>query len=306
MLFRKITNVSKINWDDWFNISHSKNTKEKYGHTLMLGQTGCDLDALEEALKPYFEQAHKDARDLFHSEIGINLDPLTNGGRPLVSYPNSLPDKQKKGFFGEVLCGMLSQAFGTICEKQWTIPAYLFRHHDTASQYLHRLYYGEPVASEVIGRTGNDFLAICTNSEGILSGVLVGESKYRKNFSATVSKEVHTSLSKEKVIPVNLSKLKNLIKEIYPGQYTQTISSIEEIVMENKEQALERTDLFLFIFENPKSNNFPPSRINSEKKHPNHSVDRALQVFEIQLSSSGTIIRNLYSSLYKNKKSKGK
>ncbi|CAH2401021.1 hypothetical protein [Mesorhizobium escarrei] len=45
-----------------------------FGHLLLL-QKEADHGTLCQALRPYFESAHLDARQEFHSDIGIDLHP---------------------------------------------------------------------------------------------------------------------------------------------------------------------------------------------------------------------------------------
>ena len=78
------------------------------GHTL-LEQIEEDDGTLAAALKEYFESAHLDARASFHSFIGIDLHPDADGDTPIVTYPGSLPSTTKRGLFGEVLAGLLTE-----------------------------------------------------------------------------------------------------------------------------------------------------------------------------------------------------
>ena len=298
MIFRKIQKIQGRLWNNWFQITPTKSSTSNYGHMLFKKISGANLSQLQTELIPFFEEAHRDARDIFHNEIGINLDPLAPTPVSQVTYPNSLPEKQKKGFFGEVLCGIVVQHFGTICNNTWNIPAFLFRHHDTASQYLHKLHYGAEVPSEIVGRTGNDFLAITIDNKENIIGFLVGEAKFRKKFSQAPAKQAYKDLSNHPVIPVDLSKIKKLITHLYPGQYTQLVQSIEQIIFSNQQNGLARTDVLIYIFEDPNISSFPPSRINSNTKDPNYKANRQLQVYEIYLPGAGNLIKDLYQNLY--------
>lgn len=50
-----------------------------FGHLLLL-QKDADDGTLSQALRPYFESAHLDARQAFHADIGIDLHPDAGDG----------------------------------------------------------------------------------------------------------------------------------------------------------------------------------------------------------------------------------
>ena len=42
-----------------------------FGHLLLMQKKDVDLDTICESLRPYYESAHLDAREVFHADIGI-------------------------------------------------------------------------------------------------------------------------------------------------------------------------------------------------------------------------------------------
>lgn len=79
--------------------------EQSYGHLLLEQKTEIDQELID-ALRPYFESAHLDAREYFHAQVGISLHPDAAGGPPPVCYPNCLPSKAHRGLFGEVVAGL--------------------------------------------------------------------------------------------------------------------------------------------------------------------------------------------------------
>src|SRR4051812_21763737 len=94
--------------DQWLEASGS--VEGSYGHLLLEQKAEIDQDLIE-ALRPYFESAHLDAREYFHAQIGISLHPDAGSGAAPVSYPNCLPSKTRRGLFGEVVAGLVTEAY---------------------------------------------------------------------------------------------------------------------------------------------------------------------------------------------------
>ncbi len=72
-----------------------------YGHILLEQVAPIDA-ALIDGLRPHFESAHLDAREVFHRAARIDLHPDANGPGGNAQYPNCLPPTAKKGLFGEI------------------------------------------------------------------------------------------------------------------------------------------------------------------------------------------------------------
>ena len=75
--------------EDWLE-KHST-TNSNFGHLLLLQKVEND-GTISNALRPYFESAHLDAREVFHADIGIDLHPdAEDDDAPILTYPNNLP-----------------------------------------------------------------------------------------------------------------------------------------------------------------------------------------------------------------------
>jgi hypothetical protein len=99
-----------------------------YGHLLLEQQA--PIDPAE--LRPYFESAHLDAREVFHGDAGLDLHPDAGAPGAHAQYPACLPPTARRGLFGEVLCGLVTEQYGFVGDEEWTIPVFLFRHHADA------------------------------------------------------------------------------------------------------------------------------------------------------------------------------
>ncbi|RYF86747.1 MAG: hypothetical protein EOO03_11415 [Chitinophagaceae bacterium] len=64
-----------------------------YGHLLLEQSVNPVDDATVGELRPYFESAHLDARDVFHKAARISLHPEDGDRGSHATYPTCLPPK---------------------------------------------------------------------------------------------------------------------------------------------------------------------------------------------------------------------
>jgi hypothetical protein len=247
----------------------------------------------------YLERAHLDARDYFHGALGQGLDP--RGGDYAITYPSSLPLGTKKGYFGEVFCGMLAEVGQVDGGEEWTVPIFLFRLHHAAEEYLMRLITGEQVAEEMPGRTGSDCLALALTADASVQAILSAESKCYETFNVTKAKEAIADVGAQAGIPVSLPQLKRLLAEIHPEHYQATILALEKIITAAHQPAVPRRDLVVFIFEDPNVRDYTAPRITlaDVQREYRCRCDRRLQVVEVHLPGAGDLIPRLYDALYR-------
>ncbi len=295
-MFRNIKALDRKLMDDCFTLSMKQVSKD-YWHLHVSQKSSGNLDALLNEFKRFFELAHKDSRIRFHNMAGISLDPL-NSAPPPCSYPKDLPLNTKKGYFGEVLCGIFGFFYQIVEKKKWSIPVFLFRNHDDAADYLFRLSRGEKIGSDIIGRRGNDFLALELSSNNEVKSFLVSEAKCHKNFSTTISKKVHEDLSAEKLVPINVGRMREILMDLKPAGWEEIRNSLGEILFENKISGVNRIDMFTYIFEDPKIKEYPPTRIPSDKKHVEYKNNRSLQAIEVFFPERESFLIALYDKLF--------
>lgn len=102
-----------------------------YGHLLLEQKQAVD-DEINDALIPYFESAHLDARECFHKLARISLHPDDGEIGCNAQYPSALRLTARKGLFGEVMSGMFTEAYKFIGKHEWLVPVFLFRYHEDA------------------------------------------------------------------------------------------------------------------------------------------------------------------------------
>lgn len=283
-------------FDNWFETVRTDDAASNYVNCRLRARDVVRWESLRPTLSQYLEWAHADARRIFHDSLGVTLDP--RGGRPPIEYPRSLPLMTRKGYFGEVFCGILADAGQVHVGDEWMVPIFLFRLHTQAEEYLMRLITGEPAGSAIVGRTGSDNLALSLNGDGTVKAILGAEAKCYEGFNTTKAREALTDLGLQAAVPVSLGQLKQLLAEIDPERFEATILDLEQIIRNARQSTVPRRDLLVLIFEDPKKKNYNTPRVGVAEKKANYAADRLLQVVEVHLPGAGALIEELYAGLY--------
>lgn len=289
-----------------------------YGH-LLLEQQGEATKLLLDALRPYFESAHLDAREHFHKKVGINLHPDAAGTTD-IAYPTSLPNKAKRGLFGEVLAGLVTEAYQEhyVGGHAWSVPIFLFREHDDVEKFLWALKFDPGRVREIYGRHGTDFVGIALGDGGEVVRVIAGEAKWRKTLNdSTVAalmygpkvrnKETqeleHTGrgiwfeVNRDTPIPHGLRQLQFLLERCDPDSYAAAILSIDRAVLELGAPP-PRTDLIVIAGNGAANRGDAESLLDWEHRPADYKAARDLQVVEVILTKGDALIDALYDSLW--------
>ncbi len=295
-----------------------------YGHILFEEKASVDDDT-RLALTPYFESAHLDARECFHKLARISLHP--DGDEPGCDgqYPTCLPLITRKGLFGEVMCGMISEAFELVGKHEWIIPVFLFRHHEDAGQYIYTLNRDPTRTREVIGRKGDDFIGIVLDEDGAIIRFIAGEAKWRATWNPSSVKTVMLGpivastegggekraradngvwfeLNRALSVPLGLEQLQRILIEREPEKFASVISSLDRILAHRSPVKVERTDLVLLVGGPPASRKPGQSLIEWEAMPKEYTAGRDLQVVEILIENGEDLITGLYDSLWAKEK----
>ncbi|MDS9593481.1 MULTISPECIES: aminotransferase [Pseudomonas] len=283
-------------------------TKGSYGH-LLLEQVGASDAALAAAFRPYFESAHLDARKHFHEEICIDLHPDAGSAGSHATYPKCLPIVARRGLFGEVMAGMLTEHYTYVGKHEWQVPIFLFRHHEDAKQYLFALARDAQLTRQMLGRHGSDFLAIALDADGRVKRYLAGEAKWRKTLGKAVvqsllkdadGKGIWYQLSeRDKNIPHGMRQLQKLLKESDPQKFQAAIFSIDQALLLNNATPIPRTNLVFICGNDFKGRESATPIIDWKKMPKDYKSEHDLQVVELILSGGGEdLIDMIYESLW--------
>lgn len=289
-----------------------------YGHLLLEQKEKSDV-ALLTALRPYFESAHLDAREYFHKKIGISLHPDGNQSAS-VAYPNCLPSKALRGLFGEVMAGLVTEAYqdNFVGGHHWRVPIFLFREHDDVEKYLWSLRFDSNRNREIYGRHGTDFIGIALNDAGEVERVIAGEAKWRKTLTDSVvaallhgpkvrneitgelehsGKGIWYEMNRDSLIPHGLRQLQYLLELRDPEGHASAILSIDRAVLELG-PAPKRTDLIVISGNGAAKRAQGEPLIERGDVQEAYKASRDLQIVEIILSGGEVLIDAIYKSLW--------
>ena len=303
--------------DQWLKCYPS--TVGNYGH-LLLEQVGANDRALIDALLPYFESAHLDAREHFHEEISIDLHPDAGSAGAHATYPNCLPSKTRRGLFGEVMAGMITEHYAYVGNHKWLVPIFLFRHHEDVEQYLFALARDSSLTREVMGRHGSDFLAIMLDDGGSVGRYLAGEAKWRKALSPSAvanlllgpkvddgsGKKEHSGKGiwhqfneRDKNLPHGMRQLRNLLKERDAKGFAAAIFSIDKALMLDNATPIPRTNLVFICGNDFASRKQTSPLVDWEAQPADYKAPHDLQVVEVFLNEGEVLIDEIYDGLWR-------
>lgn len=288
-----------------------------YGH-LLLQQKPNGQVGVAAALRPYFESAHLDAREHFHKVMHIDLHPDAGAPGAHASYPTALPIVAKSGLFGEALCGLATEAYEFIGGHQWTIPIFLFRFHEDVRAYLFELSRDPERKRAVFGRHGADFIGLGLNPDGSVARLIVGEAKWRGTLTQGVvdrllkgekiddpeggpdkvhsGKGIWYNVNRELPVPHSVSQLQQLLVDLVPDDFADTILSLDNLLNLGAEHHVPRTDLVVIVGNAKKEAGHP--FVDWQNVPAEYEAGNELQVVEVHLENGEDLIDELYGSLW--------
>lgn len=286
-----------------------------YGHLLLEQHVGAIGDTDITEFRPYFESAHLDAREAFHRSARISLHPEAGVTGTHATYPNCLPAKTVRGLFGEVMTGMIAQAYPLVGGKTWRIPIFLFRYHGPVERYIFDLVRDPTKVKEVHGRPGNDFIGLELASDGRVSGFIAGEAKWRTDLTPSgmnaimkgdgtgkgaarvyedngVWNDINTALA----VPQGLQQMCDVLIIKDRDGHAATILSLDEALLGHSTPP--RTDLVLVAGNRAASRTTGTTYLPSAAAPADYTAGRPLQIVELVLTDGETFIDTLYKRLW--------
>lgn len=287
-----------------------------YGHLLLEQSVSSFSDTDISELRPYFESAHLDAREIFHAAARISLHPEDGGKGAHATYPNCLPPKTIRGLFGEVMCGIVAETYSLVGGKTWRVPIFLFREHAPVARYIFDLVRDPTRVKEVHGRPGNDFIGLELAADGTVLAFIAGEAKWRTDLTAStidgimkgdgkgkgtarvwadngVWNDINTAL----LVPQGIQQICDLLKIKDRDGYARTILSLDRALL--MDVGPPRTDLVLVAGNRSASRATGICLLPTAAPPPDYKAMRPLQIVEIVLLDGEDMIKRLYSSLWK-------
>ena len=297
-------------------------TNGNFGHLLLL-QKKIDRKVICQALRPYFESAHLDARQVFHADIGIDLHPDADDGvEALVEYPKCLPSTTLRGLFGEVMAGLVTEGYELVGEHEWEVPIFLFRYHEDARNYLFTLARNPEKKRQTIGRLGSDFIGLLLDKDGSVVRFIAGEAKWRKTLTQSVvgslmhgkkiddpaggggkvysGRGIWYEVNNDPPVPIGVRQLTRLLQERDPEGYDAAILSMERALILRDSKPLPRTDLIIIAGNGTATREKMECFLPYDSMPDDYSTGNDLQLVEIILKDGEELIDALYESLWNN------
>jgi hypothetical protein len=301
--------------DEWLERYTSVTKDGRYGHLLLEQKAPTTPDAL----RPYFASAHSDARAYFDSQIGMDLHPDSGDPVSEATYPKCLPPKARRGLFGEVMAGLVTEHFqGKFVGKHpWSVPIFLFRYHADVEVYLFDLARDPTQKREVWGRFGSDFIGLSFNKSGEVVRFIAGEAKWRKTLIPSVvdrlllgklekkdGKQVRaddgiwTQLNRKVNVPHGVRQLQRLLKERAPDEFAECILSLDRALLAKGAKPLPRTNFVLIAGNAAKGREASQPLIGWKELPAEYTAPHDLQVVELILEDGETLIDGIYDTIW--------
>lgn len=291
-----------------------------FGH-LLLVQKSKDSVTVRAALRPYFESAHLDAREIFHSDIGIDLHPdADENGVQIIEYPGCLPSTTRRGLFGEVMAGLITESYDFVGDHDWCVPIFLFRFHEDARNYLFALARNPERKRQTIGRLGSDFIGLLLDNDGAVLRFIAGEAKWRETLTQSVvdivmhgkkiddpagsgervhsGKGVWNDVNTDPAVPIGVRQLMRLLQEHDPDGYDEAILSMERALVVQDPAPLPRTDLIIIVGNGAARREQTGCLLPFEEMPEDYTAGHDLQLVEVVLKDGVELIDALYASLW--------
>ena len=268
----------------------------RYRHRLINENTAYRSEAIIE-LRKFVSFAHEDARRHLRSLVFGSLDPLapwsaTPSYDPAEGYPERLHLQTLKGYFGEIFAAVVTHWMEPFGEKEWHVPAFLFRHHAAAFHELETMRQTESSAIEIPGRLGDDSLAFKIDGDGRITHVIYCESKCLVKNNQTKIAEAHEKVSAG--IIVNLKQLVEVLRNRPDPEAKLWIGRIRRIILQDVSHAFERLDLVSYICGNAPVRGGGQSWIPRDTPHEKYTAGRQLEVVEAHLGEIDQLVEEVY------------
>lgn len=281
----------------WLAIDVQKSTNGKYEHALGSEDSDVRADVLPR-LKVFISEAHDDARKRLRALVGSSLDPLgeDDARDPADGYPEKLHLQTLKGYFGEVLAGLVAENLEPFGHNDWEVPAYLFRFHLVEFQQLDFIGQTGKNADLRPGRTGDDCLAFRRTDDGDIVAALFCEAKCTKGHRSTLIDDAHQKSSLANLLPVDLLQLIEVLSDSEAKSAARWVKSLRKLYLKgpNPGRNYERLDQVTYVCGKRPATKGKKSWITADKPHAKYTAGRRLHVAEIHLVDVEDLIAEVY------------
>jgi hypothetical protein len=253
-------------------------------------------------LREVLDKAHDDARTRIRSLAGHPLDPLrsSTASDPAKGYPRRLHLRTLKGYFGEVMAGLVAENVHPFGHDDWEVPAYLFRFHLVEFQQLEMMNQAGAAAKLRPGRTGDDCLAFRRGRNNEITSILFCEAKCTKGHKSSLVCDAHEKSSLPNVLPVDVLQLVEVLLDSQDANARKWVAALRALRQRGPQHPRhERLDQVTYVHGRRPTNK--PTWIPTAKPHTKYTAKRRLHVAEIFVDG----VNKLVGQAYRRRKSSG-
>ena len=248
-------------------------------------------------LRGMFKEVHEDAKRYLIGLTQNDLDLLgeTASNDIVEAYPRFLHLNTRKGYFGEIMAGIVAENFASTPPGQWRVPVFLFRHHQLAFDQLERWREVSTVPHLVPGQTGDDCLAFSIDADGHVTAALVGEGKCTMDHDSTMIRDAHHKVSSSGSRPVSLSRVIGILKDQRTdAEAAKWLEALQELYHRRDLSGdYKRADLVSYTCGRG------PIRetdwIPAKEPHDSYSAGRELESVEVHLTNVDELVEQVYT-----------
>jgi hypothetical protein len=280
----------------WLSVSPSESQDKRYRYCLLTEKddTSYPPEVIEE-LKRLVQCCHEDIRRHLRDLAGISLDPLgaVPANDPACGYPERLHIDTLKGYFGEIVAGIVAEDLSPFDGGNWIVPAFLFRFDVRAFHELERLW-DTGKKPRFTGHFGEDCLAFRRDASGNITGVLVCEAKCTTTHRYEMIREAHRHLSENTLRPVSLLNIIAILQDTNTPDSLEWIGSLQRLYQDTHGPNYERCDLVAYVCGKSPSLQ-RKTWIQRDKPHSEYVAGRRLAAVEVHLHDVEDLIRAIYN-----------
>jgi hypothetical protein len=271
-------------------------------------EVNANLPPLRDELIAYAREALDDARLKIRRGFADTLSPFAEDDEdPAANYPAVLHRNTLMGYLGETLGGLAVEHFGAFGKKDWHVPAFLFRTHETEFQHLDLINEGlsdgvthDPDADSEKrpGRTGDDAIAFRVDDTGAITEVLTLEAKCLATSNTGTINDAHAKLSIDQQRPSGVREIMNLLADYDTPQANEWRVRLLNFWREGYRKANRRDGLAYAVGHWPVKDKSRISWLPPEAPHAAYTGGRWLEAMEFQFEDLRGLVDLLYRSQF--------
>lgn len=273
------------------------NTQNLSYHHLHLTEDLALRNQVQPLILRYITSAHEDAVAYFRNSFSKSQDPrnLTHRAAALDKYPRFCEELTVKGFFGEILAGLVAELYGPH-GMQWVVPAFCFRFHQNVFTELKRAFDQSRPVKRAVGRLGDDCVAFHLDNNDAVDRVLACEAKCTGDHDSDLITDAHKKSSIDSIRILEINRITEVISERGTTDAKRWVEAIDEFRDSLRFNDSARYDLISYTYSQK------PVRkgtwLDTRSPHPDYTSTKPLAAAEIFIDDVTTYIADIYKAAY--------